>query len=260
MNAAARAVMKLSSNVQSSSSRILPPLAPSTDSHFVTAQTLSTTSSGNATQSPQYQESGSGASIPQPVSSGINPPFSSSAFTSPIHNNSSLNMQQNAGIAAYPGTSYDSHHASSSHHRQTQQVTSGAKGGSDDHQGPTDNTHDSSVIAKSRSTPSPGPVFSSVASVTPPLVSQRAESIAGAQTPPQANPEDSTAITSPLVCSSDAGKSSHTPARSSSGTSQPPTHVPVPTFYLALYTYRPLKEDELELRKGELYTVSEKCQ
>lgn len=30
--------------------------------------------------------------------------------------------------------------------------------------------------------------------------------------------------------------------------------------YLALYTYRPLKEDELELRKGELYTVSEKCQ
>ncbi|GIX92977.1 e3 ubiquitin-protein ligase SH3RF3 [Caerostris extrusa] len=31
----------------------------------------------------------------------------------------------------------------------------------------------------------------------------------------------------------------------------------LPCSYLALYTYRPLKEDELELRKGELYTVSE---
>ena len=30
--------------------------------------------------------------------------------------------------------------------------------------------------------------------------------------------------------------------------------------YVALYNYKPQKEDEVELRKGDYYTVSEKCQ
>ena len=30
--------------------------------------------------------------------------------------------------------------------------------------------------------------------------------------------------------------------------------------YVALYHYAPVKEDELELVKGEYYTVTEKCQ
>ncbi|KAK8774943.1 hypothetical protein V5799_010524 [Amblyomma americanum] len=30
--------------------------------------------------------------------------------------------------------------------------------------------------------------------------------------------------------------------------------------YVALYSYKPQKEDELELRKNELYSVTEKCQ
>uniref|UniRef100_T1J1Q5 RING-type E3 ubiquitin transferase n=1 Tax=Strigamia maritima TaxID=126957 RepID=T1J1Q5_STRMM len=40
----------------------------------------------------------------------------------------------------------------------------------------------------------------------------------------------------------------------------PNTHAVVPTFYVSMYQYKPHKEDELELKKGELYTVSEKCQ
>lgn len=32
------------------------------------------------------------------------------------------------------------------------------------------------------------------------------------------------------------------------------------TRYLALYAYKPQKADELELRKGEMYRVTEKCQ
>lgn len=31
-------------------------------------------------------------------------------------------------------------------------------------------------------------------------------------------------------------------------------------FYIALYNYKPQKDDELELKKGEVYAVSEKCQ
>lgn len=33
-----------------------------------------------------------------------------------------------------------------------------------------------------------------------------------------------------------------------------------PHSYLALYAYKPQKNDELELRKGEMYRVIEKCQ
>ncbi|CAL1283273.1 unnamed protein product [Larinioides sclopetarius] len=251
MNAAARAIMKLSSNSQLSS-RILPPVAPTTDSHF---GSTATTSVSSAAQSPSYQESSNSANMQQSVSSGNNTSYSSSAFTSPIHS-SSAPIQQNVSMSAYPGTSYDGqeHSRNISHHRPQQ--SGGPKNSGDDQQAANESGHESSVISKSRSTPSPA--FSSVASVTPPLVSQRAESIGGAQTPTQDNPEDNSGISSPMS-STDSTKGSHTPARTSSA-SQPPTHVPIPTFYLALYTYRPLKEDELELRKGELYTVSEKCQ
>jgi len=36
--------------------------------------------------------------------------------------------------------------------------------------------------------------------------------------------------------------------------------VTSPRSYLALYAYKPQKNDELELRKGEMYRVIEKCQ
>lgn len=38
------------------------------------------------------------------------------------------------------------------------------------------------------------------------------------------------------------------------------TSTPPPTVYIAMYNYRPQKDDEVELRKGDYYTVSEKCQ
>ncbi|XP_022256645.1 SH3 domain-containing RING finger protein 3-like, partial [Limulus polyphemus] len=38
------------------------------------------------------------------------------------------------------------------------------------------------------------------------------------------------------------------------------TYDSVPEFYFAMYSYKPQKDDELELRKNDIYTVSEKCQ
>lgn len=38
------------------------------------------------------------------------------------------------------------------------------------------------------------------------------------------------------------------------------SHAAMASFYVALYNYKPQKEDELELRKNELYSVTEKCQ
>ncbi|XP_042892569.1 E3 ubiquitin-protein ligase SH3RF1-like isoform X4 [Penaeus japonicus] len=53
-----------------------------------------------------------------------------------------------------------------------------------------------------------------------------------------------------------SGTTSSTQLCLSSSTPQ----VSVTTFYVALYSYRGRKADELELRKGYIYTVTEKCQ
>ncbi|KAK8734946.1 hypothetical protein OTU49_005740 [Cherax quadricarinatus] len=47
---------------------------------------------------------------------------------------------------------------------------------------------------------------------------------------------------------------------SSLGLSSSTQQVTATTFYVALYSYRGRKADELELRKGYIYTVTEKCQ
>ncbi|XP_071452424.1 E3 ubiquitin-protein ligase SH3RF3 isoform X2 [Hetaerina americana] len=41
---------------------------------------------------------------------------------------------------------------------------------------------------------------------------------------------------------------------------QNPSSTMLPASYVALYPYKPQKNDELELRKGSVYTVTEKCQ
>lgn len=38
------------------------------------------------------------------------------------------------------------------------------------------------------------------------------------------------------------------------------SQIGLPAAYMALYPYKPQKADELELRKGAVYTVTERCQ
>nr|XP_035966223.1 E3 ubiquitin-protein ligase SH3RF3 isoform X4 [Halichoerus grypus] len=65
-----------------------------------------------------------------------------------------------------------------------------------------------------------------------------------------------------LSCSAPAQDSSSSagpaPAAEQQGTA-PKVQLPL-NVYLALYAYKPQKNDELELRKGEMYRVLEKCQ
>ncbi|XP_054557306.1 E3 ubiquitin-protein ligase SH3RF3 [Talpa occidentalis] len=49
------------------------------------------------------------------------------------------------------------------------------------------------------------------------------------------------------------------PAAEQQSTTAPKVQLPL-NVYLALYAYKPQKNDELELRKGEMYRVLEKCQ
>ena len=57
------------------------------------------------------------------------------------------------------------------------------------------------------------------------------------------------------------------PTNTSSMTPPPPQGAPhyspamqLPAAYFALYPYKPHKADELELKKGAIYMVSERCQ
>nr|XP_034970189.1 E3 ubiquitin-protein ligase SH3RF3 [Zootoca vivipara] len=67
----------------------------------------------------------------------------------------------------------------------------------------------------------------------------------------------------PVQDSTFAGTASMTGPRTSAviGDQGTPSKVQLPlNIYLALYAYKPQKTDELELRKGEMYRVIEKCQ
>lgn len=66
-------------------------------------------------------------------------------------------------------------------------------------------------------------------------------------------PQGSDSELQPLV----SGVSSPPPPAPSTGSS---SFMAPPALYISLYPYKPQKADELELRKGALYTVSEKCQ
>lgn len=65
-----------------------------------------------------------------------------------------------------------------------------------------------------------------------------------------------------------SGSSDTTAPTVGSGLTPPPPqgaphHIPttqLPAAYIALYPYKPHKADELELKKGAIYTVTERCQ
>ncbi|KAJ3591721.1 hypothetical protein NHX12_006853 [Muraenolepis orangiensis] len=80
------------------------------------------------------------------------------------------------------------------------------------------------------------------------------------------NSRHSMEISHPDVCPAGPSPSSAgvlVPPRVASVTSELLAHAKVQlplNIYLALYAYKPQKADELELRKGEMYRVTEKCQ
>lgn len=54
------------------------------------------------------------------------------------------------------------------------------------------------------------------------------------------------------------GHSNSDKSRKSSGHSVPVHDVQLPATYVALYPYKPQKADELELKKGSIYIVTER--
>ncbi|CAH1776558.1 unnamed protein product [Owenia fusiformis] len=92
------------------------------------------------------------------------------------------------------------------------------------------------------------------------LVPASAAIVTSSVSPPQ--------LSSSIIVSKPSSQSSKVPVpqsvRTAASNGAPETLIPPPpgspALFVALYNYKPAKGDELEIRKGEYYTVQEKCQ
>ncbi|XP_020661171.1 E3 ubiquitin-protein ligase SH3RF1 isoform X1 [Pogona vitticeps] len=70
-------------------------------------------------------------------------------------------------------------------------------------------------------------------------------------------------VSSTMIATTSTGLSSGVAQKSMSGSTEQVAHLRPqarPSVYIAIYPYTPRKEDELELRKGEMFLVFERCQ
>ncbi|KAJ7326818.1 hypothetical protein JRQ81_016577 [Phrynocephalus forsythii] len=70
-------------------------------------------------------------------------------------------------------------------------------------------------------------------------------------------------VSSTMIATTSTGVSSGVAQKSVSGSTEQVAHLRPqarPSVYIAIYPYSPRKEDELELRKGEMFLVFERCQ
>lgn len=220
MNAAGKALMKLSTNAQVGPSRVAPP-------------TPSAETSGNpppaSTNVPSAGESQSSTASPESSSPSPGTPSSSSpplpTCRAPREKRHSLSALSSSGA-----------HSPQTPHRHSMEILSNGR---------------ADAPSPPRASPSRIPAPSSENS-TEVVSSSRAVRRHGGR-----REHENASVTTQSLQLAPPADGNPTPI----GQSQPAsTHVPVPTFYLALYNYKPQKEDELELRKNELYTVTEKCQ
>lgn len=284
MNASARALMKLSSNIQVGPSRVAPP-TPTTDSKITCPSTTTTTTITTTTESvtaPANDSLSSTTTSPSPASSSTSPsPSSSSSSSSSSFSSSSFPSTvpvttQVTAVTSCSQPTVTSESVSVCHTfiRDSFQYNNQCR----------EKRHSFSALSVPQRSPQmPGvhrhsmEILNSVDVITVPT---SLSSVLPNQSPySTVNPTVNLSVQSSSQRGEVSGvrvirrHSSRKERESSQGSSteqctpnsinnvvQTSSHASLPTFYTALYNYRPQKEDELELKKGELYTVSEKCQ
>ncbi|XP_064636189.1 E3 ubiquitin-protein ligase SH3RF1-like isoform X2 [Lineus longissimus] len=116
------------------------------------------------------------------------------------------------------------------------------------------NRYSAELISSFTAPPVPTPASATV------MTSSPAVSVTSATTVPKAVSQSSQI---PLNPPSVRGTAPTTPTTPSGHTLGPPPSTPPPPpppLFVALYNYKPIKEDEIQLIKGDYYTVTEKCQ
>ncbi|XP_069159104.1 E3 ubiquitin-protein ligase SH3RF3 isoform X6 [Procambarus clarkii] len=250
LNSAGKALMKLSLNAQQGPSRVAPPTPTSLEGESPTPLILSEGSGPPSAQAhplSQIESSSSSSSVvtspdpslPSPTSTSASPPNIGPSPSSPIVPPSAV-----APLLRGPNTRHQrekrhsftavrTHNPSpprspASPHRHSLEIVS-----------PTEepSNHGCNVGSADFSAGGPGPTPNDSQEV---IVSGEQTTVTEFQGSPRVRPA--------VVTTSSLGLSSSTP------------QVTATTFYVALYSYRGRKADELELRKGYIYTVTEKCQ
>ncbi|XP_063839887.1 E3 ubiquitin-protein ligase SH3RF1-like isoform X2 [Scylla paramamosain] len=254
LNSAAKALMKLSLNSQQGPSRVAPPtptrlegepatpliLSEGPGSHppstqpqqHVPLQIESSSSSSSVVTSPD-------PSLPSPTTSA-SPPNIGPSPSSPL-------VQSSAVAPLLRGPS--KRHQREKRHSFTAVRTT--QNPSPPRSPASPQRHSVEIISPTEENTSPGsttaPTNGNGNGLVPQGPSSLEETVAGGEvtTPPES-------MGSPRLRTS---TQSSTPPMSSST-----PQVNATTFYVALYSYRGRKADELELKKSHIYTVTEKCQ
>ncbi|XP_075234987.1 SH3 domain containing ring finger posh [Lycorma delicatula] len=244
LNSVGRALMKLSTNCQPGPSRVAPPTPTTEDATPLIptdhTRTVATTHSSN-TQHSAGSDSSSSTTLTSPSSS------SSSSTTPPT--SSSSTAPSSPTSPPQPPNSNASHVLSHPHHKRhsftaLQQPT----------QSQNSHRHSAEILSTSDNSgqdiSTSGPQSLQLNSTTNSSSHTEVNQSCGLQR---------------------SGSQRHHRSASSEAVPPPPPPPPHPTphthhtlqlpaSYVALYPYKPQKSDELELKRGNVYTVTERCQ
>ncbi|XP_053598553.1 E3 ubiquitin-protein ligase SH3RF3 isoform X3 [Microplitis demolitor] len=240
LNSVARALMKLSTNVQPGPSRVAPP-TPTNEETTPLIPTDHTRNVQTTSSQPQRPQTAPAAVLPVSDSSSTVSSGGSSTTTTPNTPNSSTTSSSSSTAPSSPSSPATSPPAVGGRHSAKRHSFTAVNTGHHPH---PHHRHSAEILS-------------------PPATEQN---ISGSSN----NAANTTETFAPSQ--STTGTQEHNLRHRRSGSSdlvlsQPSSSLPIansttnlPAAYVALYPYKPQKADELELRKGGIYMVTERCQ
>ncbi|XP_043605425.1 E3 ubiquitin-protein ligase SH3RF3-like isoform X2 [Bombus pyrosoma] len=234
LNSVARALMKLSTNAQPGPSRVAPP----TPTNEETTLLIPTDHSRNLQTSQPRPQLAQNTVLP--VSDSISNVSSggSSSTTTPNTPNSSTTSSSSSTAPSSPSSPATSPPAVGNRHNVKRHSFTAVNTG---HQAHPHHRHSAEILSPA--------VDNAIGSGTNNCSNDTFSSL-----------QTSTSIADHNLRHRRSGSSDLALAQSSQSSSATTGNTHLPAAYIALYPYKPQKADELELRKGGVYMVTERCQ
>lgn len=258
LNSVARALMKLSTNVQPGPSRVAPP----TPTNEETTPLIPTDHSRNIQTSnnqprPQVVPSSTSLLVSDSSSSTVSSSGGSSATTSPNTPNSSTTSSSSSTAPSSPSSPALSPQNTSGIQRVKRHSFTGINTTN-----PPPQLHSHSHHRHSAEILSQPDTNNDTTTINSTFSSSANSAITVTTTTATTTNSNSTSTTT-TINSSSIPSVEHNIRHRRSGSSDlvlNQTSTNLPSAYIALYPYKPQKVDELELRKGGIYMVTERCQ
>ncbi|KAK9300223.1 hypothetical protein QLX08_006997 [Tetragonisca angustula] len=234
LNSVARALMKLSTNAQPGPSRVAPPTPTNEETTLLIPTDHSRNLQTNQSR-PQLVQN-----TILPVSDSISNVSSggSSSTTTPNTPNSSTTSSGSSTAPSSPSSPATSPPAVGNRHNVKRHSFTAVNTG---HQAHPHHRHSAEILS-------------------PPLDNAIGNSNSNSSNDSFSPLQTNTSIADHNLRHKRSGSSDLALAQSSQGLSTTTGNTHLPAAYIALYPYKPQKADELELRKGGIYMVTERCQ